>query len=215
MSVWKIDPVWLGGDVFIIGGGHSLHQFDWPLLHGEHTIGCNDAYKLGERVCKVCLFGDGSWYKHHRDDLSRFANPVFTNVTGLRKAKDLWLWFVKRYGTGLHSDGIGWNGNTGAAAINLAILLGAKRIYLLGFDMQRIDDKSNWHVVNVRPAATTPKIYEMFARGFKRLVHDWKAKFSDVEIYNVTDCSALSSDLIPWLNPTEFWVARKCEKGAD
>jgi len=217
MPVWQIDPVWYGDDVFIIGGGHSLQkmQFDRSLLYDEHTIGCNDAYKWGEKVCKICFFGDMTWYKHHKDNLSQFSNPVFTNVTGLRKSTVPWLWSVKRYGTGLHANGIGWNGNTGAAAINLAILLGAKRIYLLGFDMQRIDDKANWHADNIRPAATTPKIYKMFISGFKRLVHDWKAKFSDVEIYNVTDCSALSSDLIPWLNPTDFWADRKRGKGMD
>lgn len=214
MPVWQIDPVWLGDDVFIIGGGYSLQkmQFDWSLLHNEHTIGCNDAYIHGEKVCKICFFGDMLWYKHHRENLSRFSNPVFTNVSGLKNAKVPWLWFVKRYGTGLRSDGIGWNGNTGAAAINLAILLGARRIYLLGFDMQRIDDKANWHKDNIRPDATKPGIYKTFVESFQRLVRDWKAKFSSVEIYNVTDCSALSSDLIPWLNPTEFWSARKKER---
>lgn len=214
MPVWPIETAWLGDDVFIIGGGYSLQKmkFDWTLLNDEHTIGCNDAYTRGEKVCKICFFGDMRWYKHHEDKLSRFSNPIFTNVSGLKRAKVSYLWTVKRYGTGLHSDGIGWNGNTGAAAINLALLLGVRRIYLLGFDMQRVDDRANWHKDNIRPEATTSDIYKGFTKGFGRIVHDWKAKFSRVEIFNVTDCSALPSDVIPWLDPTEFWSMRKCQQ---
>ena len=40
---------------------------------------------------------------------------------------------------------LAWNGNSGAAAINLATLLGAGRLILLGFDMRRIEGRINYH----------------------------------------------------------------------
>lgn len=51
---------------------------------------------------------------------------------------------------GEHKDGLGldcirYGGNSGYQAINLAFLFGAKRIILLGYDMQKTDGKSHWH----------------------------------------------------------------------
>jgi hypothetical protein len=39
---------------------------------------------------------------------------------------------------------IGWGGNSGFAALNLAVQFGAKRIILVGFDM-RLDRGIHWH----------------------------------------------------------------------
>lgn len=38
-----------------------------------------------------------------------------------------------------------WNTNSGACAINLAVHFGVRRIVLLGFDMQQVEGRRNWH----------------------------------------------------------------------
>jgi hypothetical protein len=214
MPLWLPTANWLNEDVFIIGGGHSLElqKFDWTLLHSELTIGCNTAFKLGTKVCKICFFGDPTWFNHFKFELADFEGAVFTNHRDYEKSKIPWLWYVPRQAQGLHNGALGWNGNTGAAAINLAFILGAKRVYLLGFDMQRINDKSNWHEHVIRPEATKPYIYKTFIHDFRHVVRDWHAKFGDKEIWNITADSGLSKEMIPWIHPDKFWAERKAIK---
>jgi len=181
-------PVWQNEDVYIIGGGTSLKYFPWQILKDHKTIGCNDAYKLGMSICKVCVFGDAKWYSTHKHDLIKFNGDVYCAEPELDKTSIPWVNKLKRYATGLQTDGVGWNFNTGAVAINLAILFGAKRIFLLGFDMFRGKD-SNWHPNELDK--NPDEVYLKFIEGFNFLCSDWKKKFPDVEIINVTDDSAL------------------------
>lgn len=64
---WVPDKIWDGLECFIIGGGRSLKEgFDFDKLIGEKTIGCNDAYKLGPKICNICIFGDKKWLDVHK-----------------------------------------------------------------------------------------------------------------------------------------------------
>lgn len=216
MPVWTPKQIWQGADVFIIGGGPSLRDFHWGHIRGELTIGCNTAFTLGPEVCKVCVFGDESWFNHFKSQLTSYVGEggvVFTNVQRLYKCREpSWLWTMQRQVRGMHTTALGWNGNTGAVAINLAILFGAKRIFLLGFDMHRINDKPNWHEHVIRPKATRPHVYLQFAREFKAVARAWREKFSDVEIVNVTDDSGLGPEIFPWVGVDEFWANRCTEQ---
>jgi hypothetical protein len=207
MGFYIPQPIWNGEDVFIIGGGPSLKNFDWNLLEGLNTIGCNDAYLLGSDVCKVCLFSDLKWFMNHRQDLEKYDGLVYgpSSDTHSLPNKPMWLNVIKRYAKGIQGDGIGWNGNTGVAAINLAILLGATRVFLLGFDMKRTREDSNWHLNNIDK--NPPEVYQKFIEWFKYFYEDWKSKYSHIEIINVTDSSEL-----PYVQkiPVEvFWAERK------
>jgi len=206
MPKWIPEKVWDGQDVFVIGGGSSLELFDWELLKDENTIGCNDAFKHGEEICKICIFGDVKWFKTFERELSRYKGIVFTNSPSLQKTNLPWLWTMIRRGSGLYKDSLGWNGNTGATAVNLALLLGAKRIFLLGFDMHLSKNKkANWHENRLnKPNAS---IYDKFLRGFGKLAIDLKKKFPDVEIINITDDSSLN--LFPKIGVDKFWKERK------
>lgn len=210
MPVWKPEEVWKGQDVFIIGGGPSLKDFDWTLLHDENTIGCNTAFTLGPQVCKVCIFGDKAWFRAFGTELASFKGTVFTDIEMLHRQSNIpWIWTLKRYMTGLHRDGLGWNGNTGSLAINLAFLMGARRVFLMGFDMQRINDRPNWHDRVIRPSACRPQIYQRFVKEFSYVAHDWKVKFPDREIINITDNSGLPPTLFPWVPVKAFWEQRR------
>jgi len=206
MPKWIPNQIWLNQDVFIIGGGNSLKRFDWNLLKKENTIGCNDAFKHGAEICKVCVFGDSKWFEAHKHELELYKGAVFTNVSRLYKTTLDWLWVMKRQATGLHRDALGWNYNTGAVAINLALLLGAKRIFLLGFDMcLSRKGKQNWHPNNLDKP--NPEVYLKFIKGFKKVAKDLREKFPDVEVFNVTDNSKL--DEFPKVGMNEFWKERQ------
>lgn len=81
---------------------------------------------------------------HHKTAKQEFNGELWT--------QDELSWV--RYGInrieGKHADGLGrdaihYGGNSGYQAINLAYLLGAARIVLLGYDMGKTGGKSHWH----------------------------------------------------------------------
>ena len=206
MEVVVPKPIWSGRDVYIIGGGPSLKDFDWNLLVGKKTIGCNDAYLLGHEVCKVCIFGDIQWYNNHREGLASYRGLVYGAEPLLNtKQVEPRIKLLKRYARGICTDGVGWNGNTGFTAINLAILLGAAKVFLLGFDMKRTLQESNWHKNNLDK--NPPSVYKKFINWAKWLEQDWQNKYSHIEIINITDDSAL--DIFPKIGTEDFWLRKK------
>lgn len=208
MPRWKPKANWKGQEVFVLGGGYSLKKrnFDWNLLKAERVVGCNDAFKLGVDICDICIFGDKRWFNYHKNELAKYKGTVITNAPFLANSTIPWIWFIGRESKGLYADKLGWNGNTGASAINLAIVLGASKIYLLGYDMKLIDGRSNWHDEVVNKDAVKPKAYERFRDQFRFVKTAWRKHFSDREIINVTDDSAL--DIFPKVGFDEFWKTR-------
>lgn len=214
MPRWKPEAIWEGKDVFIIGGGNSLKTFDWSLLRNEYTIGCNDAYTHGAKICKICIFGDAKWFKVHEKPLSDYAREkqlpdcagiVFTSCPQLQHTTIRWIWLLVRKSRGLHTDALGWNDNTGAEAINLALILGAKRIYLLGFDMHLSEDgKSNWHPNNLD--LPNPGNHLRHLKGYGRVAYDLKNRFPGREVINVTEDSSLN--VFPKMNLDLFFKER-------
>lgn len=202
MPKWIQENKWKDEDVFIIGGGDSLKTFDWNLLKPHLTIGCNDAFRLGKDVCKICIFGDIDWFEFNKKLLEGFGGVVMTNCAQLRNKNIPWLFTIGRRASGLHNDAIGWNKNTGAAAVNLALILGAKNVFLLGFDMMlSTRGKANWHDNNInKPDA---EVYPKFLSGFHFVNRDLRTKFPDSAIINITNNSKL--DLFPKINVEEFW----------
>lgn len=214
MPQWTIDPVWKDAEVIIIGGGNSLRDFKWDRIKDESTIGVNAAYHLGQGVCSVVVFGDRKFFVQNKRDLANYGGPVFTNCRRLLDDPTPWLFSVPRKPEGLHHDALGWNGNTGATAINLAFLLGATRVFLLGFDMMPGErGKNNWHDHYQDPRKQTEKQmkrghpYDRFLGGFHAVHRDWKEKFSDREIINVSNDSALR--IFPVVPVQEFLKGRQ------
>ena len=189
---WKPQQWYAGQDVYIIGGGPSLKDFDWQRLHNKITIGCNDAYRLGPSVCNICAFADHKWHGKNQEGLKEFLNPVITNHKSFEPhSQVLWL---ERVDHGLSRDKLGHGGNTGCIALNLALILGARRVLLLGFDMKLINrNQPNWHDFNI--GKPNKKSYERFAKGFKKVADDLPMVFSGREVINLGPDSAL--DVFP------------------
>jgi hypothetical protein len=214
MPPWAPEPVWEGAEAIVIGGGHSLRGFPWEKIQGESTIGCNAAYSLGKSTCSVVLFGDTGFFTAHQDRLRAYGGPVFTHARRLQGSDCSWLRTIPRKTEGLHTDALGWNGNTGAGAINLALIFGAKRIFLLGFDMlPNFHGRQNWHdLYDKDRQRRSPKLierthpYSRFVQGFDAVERDWKAKFADREIINVSDDTALQC--FPVLPVVDFLKGR-------
>lgn len=206
MPQWTPTSDWEGCDVFVIGGGDSLRKFDWNLLKDENTIGCNSAFILGSDICKICVFGDSKWFTEYEKELAQYKGVVFTNAPQMFETKIPWVWTMPREIRGLHINALGWNENTGASAINLALILGAQRVFLLGFDMHlSAVGKPNWHdKIREKPVAG---VYPKFLKGFKSVKKTLDKRFPGRKIINVTDNSDLN--YFPKISCEQFWKERK------
>jgi hypothetical protein len=214
MSEWMPTPIWEGQEAFIIGGGTSLRDFDWSLLKGENTIGCNNAFRLGYDICKICVFVDRKFIfsganekrKGFYDELAKFPGLVVTNDTQLKTRPEPWIKWMPRRPKGLHFDALGFNANCGASAINLALLLGSKTVYLLGIDMHLDGQgKPNWH--NHLIDKPSEEVYVRMLASFGHVSRDLRTKFPDCKVFNVNRNSNLQ--VFPKLDPDVFWSERR------
>jgi len=188
MDFWIPAPVWKGETAYIIGGGPSLRDFDFDNLKGKLTIGCNDAYQLGEDRCKVLHFVDRKWLETHSKRLEAYKGTITTSLR--LEAVDGRLRALFRHSKGLHTDGVGYNGNCGMGALNLALLYGASTVYLLGFDMALgKEGQANWH----RNEVDQPdeRHYKRFLSNMPEVLKDWKEKFPHVRIINMNPDSEM------------------------
>ena len=222
--VWNVPGLWKDGDCWIIGGGPSMpRQFKVPEsvirsvmtwavrpsaysdylepIHNKHVIGVNNAYQIGDWI-DICFFGDSSWYLVHRQALAkwkgikatcchRFSHRKETDMEGIKfLSKDK----GKRHGISTGLNTVSWNGNSGAAAISLAVHLGVKRILLLGFDMNLDENQiSHWHGAHNKVQHNHKRKSPPFTRhlmGFPEIAKD--AKKLEVEILNVNPKSAIN-----------------------
>jgi len=195
-------------EVFIIGGGTSLRGFDWKVLEPLSTIGCNHAFRLGEKVCDVCVFGDHKFFSRFHGELKNYKGLIVTNNRHLftQQKQVPWIKCMKYERRGLHTHALGWNDNTGAVAINLAILMGFKSICLLGFDMclsEKREPNYHKHIIDI----PCDSIYKKFQKGFTYLKRDLDNKFPDVEIINLNPKSDL--ELFPKMTFEEYMEGKK------
>lgn len=178
-----------GADVYIIGGGPSLAGFDWERLRGKNTIGCNAAFLLGPELCDVCIFGDTKFFNRFRSRLRAFPNPKVGCHPALRVFAGEIQW-MPRSPNGLHKDSLGWGTNTGCSAINLALIMGAKRVLLLGFDASGTFHQQNWHDEYCKNGFTTEKYLE-FIGGHRAIAQALPIVFPGCEIVNLNPESAI------------------------
>lgn len=188
---WFVPKLWDNDVVYIIGGGTSLTGFDWTRFHSRHIIGCNDAYLLGDWV-DFCIFGDINWYHIHKlkKEFQEYKGIKVTIGRHLVGTPGILSLRKKTRGLAIERDELAWNCNTGAAAINLALHLGAKKIVLLGFDM-KLGEKgnANWHV-NLKDKPN-PNSYVRFQRFYPQLAKGL-TRFPEVQVLNANPDSGLT-----------------------
>lgn len=203
--------MWKEEDAYIVGGGPSLKAFDWDLIKGRNVIGCNGAYALGSHICKIVIFGDFLWWEKiaRRNAIERYGGIVVGCSSRMKHPPEPWVRLIRRGGNGLCVDALAWNGNTGSLAINLALILGVQKVFLLGFDMKlgRCKEghlRANYH--ELRYESPKAHVYPRFARGFQKLADALPGVFPGREIWNITDDSEL--DMFPKIGLVEHFGAK-------
>lgn len=147
--IW--DGMWAGRRAFVVLGGPSLDGFDWSKLDGELVIAVNRASEFCHPQIRFSMdaryldgLQAGTWPDVGPDVVQVWTNsgphvtrlPDGVQILELVSGNHSWSWSLK--------DGIGWGRNSGYGALNLAAILGANPIYVLGMDMQP-GPRANFH----------------------------------------------------------------------
>jgi hypothetical protein len=141
------------------------------------------------------LFGDSSTWEEDKVGILGFRGLKITCcIEPLKDSAN--LKFIgqdpKKRAGGISIDPrlIGWNKNTGAAAINLAVHTGVKKIILFGFDM-KLDPNQNqhWHKLYASPLSQTTSIFNKHLMGFPQIKKDLDKL--GIEVFNCNPDSAI------------------------
>lgn len=241
--IWSVPPIWEGDDVWILGGGPSVtQQFGIPDsivdnvvkgisppsvyspymadIHDKHVIGINVSYLIGTWIDMV-FWGDLKFIEINKVHLANWPGLKVTCHESGKKVP--WAKFLPRDTT--HALGIcpypnmvSWNSNSGSAAISVAANAGAKRIILLGFDMNyNGGNMRHWHnLYGSAPARpnrqANVKFNHLFSfarhlQGFPQIAKDAKAR--GIEIINLSPMSAIKE--FPKYSVKEFLECSKVQ----
>ena len=172
---------------FIIGGGPSINDVNFDLIKDEYIIAVNEAFRLGT-FSNIWYFSDSDIFKNHRKEIDAWPNRVVSCAGVTKHHKKIEYYERCRQHTICFEPGKlafpSRGANSGATAINLAIREGFERIILLGYDMQQVNGKYNYH--DYYKKAPRPDIYERFLEVFIKIAAE-----ATVEIINATPNSAL------------------------
>lgn len=185
----NVPKLWANETVYIIGGGPSLKGFNWNLLKGKKTIAINKAIQFYPNA-DVVYWTDGRFHDWFKDEISKYKGLKYTITPRRDYMVDVNL--LKRgikFGLETATDTLAHGNNSGYAAINLAIHLGAKKIILLGYDMSNNGAQSHFHD-GYKVNATSAKIYTThFLPGFSVLKESIKGM--NIKILNACPTSKL------------------------
>lgn len=182
-SVMK-DGEWEGQRCFILGGGPSLAGFDFSRLKDEKVIAVNRAFEFCPSA--TILFAmDTRFYRWIQKNEIPGILEKFQSFRGHK----LWLDLLNfnygpdiRFVKGLSGDGVSFSfergiyhsTNSGYGAIQVALVLRASPIYLLGFDCLATTARTHFHsgYPQKSSAAAIMKFRETFLRLAKKLTPD-------------------------------------------
>jgi hypothetical protein len=168
------------------------------------VIAINDNWRLLP-TADVLYAGDGLWFDVHLQAIraSGFAGELWTQNTRAMPGYVPWagpppgppalrgFHYIKGCGKpGLTTQpNVIHNGrNSGFAAINLAYLFGARRIILVGYDMQRAKGKMHWFGDHPKTLSNDLP-FEVCIKHFGVLAGDLER--AGVEVINATEQTAL------------------------
>lgn len=210
---WKVPRLWPDSTIYVIGAGPSLIGMDSCLpprngrygldayLHDKYVVGVNDAFEIGDYV-DVLFFGDTRWYWARKERIKQFKGLKLTCNKGTKWGKghesveqepDIKVLNIyKSFGLTKKRDGVGWNRSSGGAALNIAVHLGAKRIIMLGYDMDDSDRGYDGLLRKHVPGMINeykPDVYKFQSGAMPRLKKEFD--LAHIEVLNANPHSAI------------------------
>lgn len=199
MPLWSVPYIWPYSTVVCIASGASLH--DSQIAHVQRA-------RMQKR-CKVIVCNNNifkapwadhwhfcdkqwwDWWKDKTELFKTFPNPITTYSREI-SYKEGFKRLEKFADGGLSTDPSRLSGNSsGQQIINIATLYGAKKVILIGYEMQPVvrDNYSHSHWFGHHPQKTDPSVFVSFKKNFET-IPEAAAKLG-VEIVNCSINTAL------------------------
>ena len=135
----QLNRDWSGRSVYLIGGGPSLKGFNFESLRGKGIIvAINDAI-LHVPFADVGFSIDTVWMQRRVEQLWAFKGEKVMAVPdnyGIGIRGVTYLHRIQAAGVSSDMSSLYTGENSGCAALSMAIMRGASRIALLGYDMK-------------------------------------------------------------------------------
>ena len=183
-------PDWTGRTAVVIANGPSLtrEQIDFAGESDVLAMTVNTAYQMAPWA-PVFYAGDFLFHKVHNLRMRQHRmSSIWTTDSTAAEQYGVNRW-KGRNDVGLGETMIHLNGNSGAQAINLAYLFGARKIVLLGFTMREIDGKKHFHGDHEKPLVQK-QLFGEWVHKMSFVARD--AKRLGVDIVNADPLSAMT-----------------------
>jgi hypothetical protein len=181
---------WVGRTVVLIGGGPSAkHQPLERLEHSGHiVVAINDAM-VHLPWADVAFSIDMVWMGNRIAELNAFRGEKLMAVPrgSAPFADERQIIRIPGVGFGQRMDHLFTGGNSGYAALGMALLRGADRIVLVGYDMKQ---HGHWHAGYTWHSRPVQGTYPRWVRGFWTLAK--RARESGQAVYNTNAESAIT-----------------------
>lgn len=193
MDLIECWPDWTGRTCVIVASGPSAPESPIDLARGKcRVIAINNSWQLAPWA-DILYACDWAWWNQ---------NKGRNDFAGLRVSIDKRScdkWDIKYVQCNKGTDSmefavrgkVGWGGNSGFHALNLAVQFGCSRVLLVGYDMH-VNNGAHWH-------GNHPSIMNNPRRGnverWRRAVDGAAAKIAErgVEVVNCSANSALQN----------------------
>lgn len=202
----RIERIWEGRTVIVAATGPSLtNEVAASCWHargrdGIAVMAVSDAWRLmpwadclysNDAAWWNCHNGTGfpgpKWSSHHPNGNDKLVAAEKYGLTLVAGKTDPGFSFDQAY--------IHYGGNSGFQAVNLAILFGAARILMVGFDMRMVAVRTDQGIAEKRhffgdhaPPLRNQSSYDNFIKAFEKAARGARGR---VEIVNCTPGSAL------------------------
>jgi len=203
-------------EVFIVGGGNSLKDFRFNKLRDKDTIAVNMS-ALDVPNPTFCITGDSDIFRKVQE--GHFEDVKTTWVMILSLDHPVMKWnrgqLIHRSGfvydlscvdviiksPGLEGIGFSWNDfrrgwNSGFCALQLAVLLGYKKIHLLGIDLTLNEGRCHYHD-KYKGRRIGDSTFERFFLNFEFALNILKSK-TDIKVISRSSISRLN-EFIPYI----------------
>jgi len=165
--------VWLGSTVVVMASGPSLNAEDVDVVKqwreseiNRYVIVTNTTFQIAPWA-DALFFHDLKWWKKYKDEVRRVFSGRMVTVAPVNLHGVDWM---------RNWDGYG---NSGAAAIALAVLAGASKVVLLGLDCQYTSGRRHWHGDHP-PGLGNAKSLKKWPASFARLSNHCRRMGVDV-----------------------------------
>lgn len=198
-------------EIYIIGGGASLIGFDFAKLKNKDTMTINKSlfylnnptyhitmdYASLRKINKISLFDIPKFFIANLstgDLIEKNGQFIDKKTTYILKDFDIIIKSYKAEGIGFKWNDFRNGRNSAYCALQLAILMGYKKINLLGIDLIIADNQTHFHGGYGEPIERFKRKLERYYQYFKEGIKEICQK-TDIKIYSCSSISRLNNIL--------------------